>query len=281
MTEKFYLVPTSSIDRTVPPEQVNQQYRMETKTPLPFFDSTISPVGKLRSELEELNKRSSVLSDYELWHAYAKLFSAYLLQMPTGDMSYSKPNKNTFTEQIERSATYENIVLENLPSRYRQKAKLLLTLLKTAPNTAIDNFGWNDNGQVKIQGQLITGTNLYDLIYFAIKNKIPTTTVRSVPRGWENMLEIFQKINLPESLSKVIFYKPSRTLPTEQQRTVEVSVIPSPIKSPVLTRSRKKKQELQYQQQQKREQQLSQRHELREAKLAEKRGSSLTWQVPF
>ena len=122
----------------------------------------------------------------------------------TGQVSQPEPvnTTDTYTEQVTlhspqqdycHSNTQDSIhedLLSSLPLPLRSRAKVILNHL--AKHT---NLRWNDKGEIIVNGKVVTGSNINDLIKIQLKD------YRSFhPVGAEVFSQLVQESNVPQSV---------------------------------------------------------------------------------
>ena len=122
----------------------------------------------------------------------------------TGQVSQPEPvnTTDTYTEQVTlhnpqqdycHSNTQDSIhedLLSSLPLPLRSRAKVILNHL--AKHT---NLQWNDKGEIIVNGKVVTGSNINDLIKIQLKD------YRSFhPVGAEVFSQLVQESNVPQSV---------------------------------------------------------------------------------
>lgn len=122
----------------------------------------------------------------------------------TGQVSQPEPvnTTDTYTQQVTlhspqqdycHSNTQDSIhedLLSSLPLPLRSRAKVILNHL--AKHT---NLQWNDKGEIIVNGKVVTGSNINDLIKIQLKD------YRSFhPVGAEVFSQLVQESNVPQSV---------------------------------------------------------------------------------
>ena len=85
--------------------------------------------------------------------------------------------------------TVENDVIQSVPKTLQTQAKLLMSRLKQHPNI----ISWTPNGEVIIQGNRKSGTNIIDLVGGLLR-----TRKNVHPQNEHSFLKTLASINLPE-----------------------------------------------------------------------------------
>jgi len=99
---------------------------------------------------------------------------------------------NSFEKKRDQPEEMIKNIIESVPKTYRYKAHTLLKYLLDAPSSKI---GWDRQGLVTINGAVVTGSNISDLINDAIRER---KTVKAI--GRVQFARLLQDINTPSSL---------------------------------------------------------------------------------
>lgn len=103
----------------------------------------------------------------------------------------NKPDEGKSHTDIHKNWISE--IVNGIPSSYANDAISLYNWI-----FRIKNLTWSDTGELEIDGHVISGSNVVDLIYDAVrKNNSPTN-----PIGHEIFYRIIQKHNTPKKLIK-------------------------------------------------------------------------------
>jgi len=113
-------------------------------------------------------------------------------------------------------------ILHNIPDKDKPYAKSILDIFIS--NSSI--LDWTDNNEVIVDGQVIAGSNLINILLYLTRN-LPVTSSTDVPLGSREVYDKLLSLGMPESWVKK---KPS--IP-RRPRAVSAAVVP--------TRQRKKK----------------------------------------
>ena len=84
----------------------------------------------------------------------------------------------------------DTFIIDAFPRTSKERALRLVTYIRRHD----PEITWSSNGLVTIDGKLITGSNIIDLLRSAIHG-----TIRK-PEGWSDFLEALKRINTPLSL---------------------------------------------------------------------------------
>ncbi|KAK6183384.1 hypothetical protein SNE40_010876 [Patella caerulea] len=96
----------------------------------------------------------------------------------------SAPPAPTLPPQPPQQPDISQSILESVPIKYRPKAKLLLKHIKE--KTPLE---WNDNYELVRDGQVIKGTNAYDIVNDLMRSR---KTVSPAP-GWSDVVSTLKK----------------------------------------------------------------------------------------
>lgn len=99
---------------------------------------------------------------------------------------------DSFGKKRDQSAEMIKNIIESVPKTYRYKAHTLLKYLLDAPSSKI---GWDKQGLVTINGAVVAGSNISDLINDAIRER---KTVKAI--GRIQFARLLHDINIPPSL---------------------------------------------------------------------------------
>lgn len=97
-------------------------------------------------------------------------------------------------EKVDTDDLLERQLLDTVPKPLKKKAKNLFLHLKShrTPGT----FTWSPEGEIKVSGKKVAGSNLIDLIYDTLKSRQGYEN----PVGWGAFNQALALINTPESL---------------------------------------------------------------------------------
>ena len=95
-------------------------------------------------------------------------------------------------KQVEIPLT-DNEILDAIPKNSKTLARSMINRLKTNN----DQVSWNSKGEIAVDGNLIKGSNIIDLISDQLKSR-----KKFNPTGWENFTEVLDRINMPRYLMR-------------------------------------------------------------------------------
>jgi len=99
---------------------------------------------------------------------------------------------NSFGKKRDQSEEMIRNIIESVPKTYRYKAHTLLKYLLDAPSSKI---GWDKQGLVTINGAVVAGSNISDLINDAIRER---KTVKAIGRA--QFARLLYDIDIPPAL---------------------------------------------------------------------------------
>ena len=200
---------------------------------LPFFTSR-SPLQSLRAELEVLNDNPT-LEDSKRWNQYKQIFDKHFKYSNVGGIStggvpsvYSIPSTpaglakqlapsvfsevdhrlfyNVFPDvPIQDVERIVNSIISTLPKSLQNKGQNLLLYLSSHPLFQNNYYSWSVAGELQIEGDLVPGSNVVDLIHYAVRSR-PSIIA---PLGWDAFLKLLVETNAPlEFLKKNFIFPP-------------------------------------------------------------------------
>lgn len=147
--------------------------------PVSQAEKTITAtLNRLDMEMSEILKSNAYGDEREKWLAYLRVLQRYL-HFVDGERAqlYHElvKEQKTDTRPVERSAAVvaetrmnDSIIVESVPAKFRNKAKLLLRRLHDAPSS---DFSWNAAGVVSVNGETIKHSNIVDLVNDAMRSR--------------------------------------------------------------------------------------------------------------
>lgn len=146
-TKKMILVPYDSSCCTTSPKTV--------QTP-----GTV--ISRLDEEMSNILNSNQFQDDREKWLQYRQTLQRYLnlSHQPINDKI--EPTSSV-GEEVESKIT-DKVILESVPKSFRGKAKLFLGYARRE-----GKMFWNNNGEVTIDGQLVKGSNIIDIVNDAVR----------------------------------------------------------------------------------------------------------------
>ena len=186
-----------------------KQYEaLANKPPVLALPSSHSPISSLQTALQDLNSKSH-LTDDARWREYEKIFNsyfAYTRKRPTPVMSseidIQSPEEEMNDVLKPLFVDFRSIgrlippIIKTLPTSLRQKGDHLLTFLAQTSDVLNGSFQVTRTGHISISGHEIPGSNLLDLIHYAVR---PKRKVKE-PQGWSTFLHFLHQHNVPREL---------------------------------------------------------------------------------
>lgn len=176
--QKLYLVPQHQLDslkHRLPPERLRETVENE-------LDEAMKNILDLQGlDLHEKAKKyASVLQRFLSLVKQGELEKGVLtLSLPTDDPG--PVNKEDVLEDV----------LKQMPSRSRKNVEYLVSTIRKAKGAA----GWNDQGELIINGSVIKGSHMFDLL----KCVTAPRTAKQRPVGWDAFLKALADMNAPTS----------------------------------------------------------------------------------
>lgn len=168
--EKMYLVPSKQLEQLAnqrPPEGESIRHTV---------------VHSLDREMKTVLERGD-LSEYEKAKLYASLLQKYLAHVRMGEEEKTKLNlylpQTGLTQgpDEEKSSVFEE-VLESLPQRYRNNARVLLKKMSQNRDTA----SWDERGTFLYRGTAVAGSHMLDLVKAVTQTHPPLQS--PYPKDW-------------------------------------------------------------------------------------------------
>lgn len=132
------------------------------------------PITRLDSEMQSILNQSSK-DDAEKWKLYQQILQRYLhfteesrkpLRLEVHSQPGDTPSEKT--DSVEPiSGEKLSKVLATIPKTYQSKGELLLRHLTSNPK----RFSWDANGVVSIDGAVIQGSNIVDLVNDGVRQR--------------------------------------------------------------------------------------------------------------
>ncbi len=161
--------------------------------PDPLSDSVLQLDTAMKHILE-----NETMSEYDKLTAYQQTLHKYLKRV---NQSTSRQWNNEFQSGIqtktvpdqgittnEKIIKLEKRVLDSLPKSLRGKGSVLIQHLKEATD-----LNWNDRGELTVDGDIVEGSNISDLIHETLRSRKTSDT----PRGWQRYIDTLVDSNVP------------------------------------------------------------------------------------
>lgn len=190
----------------VPQENVERLARISNNKTIQTPGTTLS---RLDEEMSEILNSNKFMNEREKCRAYLQILQRYLYfvegaKRNTIASKVFPPKLNTttthkITEPIDLEEEDEegekndhmndSFILETVPPKYRQKAKLLLHHIHV---NADNRFVWDKYGVVTIDGVRILGSNIVDLVNEAMRSRKTTN-----PNGRQHFTTFLHSVKVP------------------------------------------------------------------------------------
>ena len=155
-----------------------------------------SKIGKLDQQLESMLNTDALPADEQL-----KLYNQSAQQWQTYQEKDNQPipvmlqSNTTSTTDIQAptkssSRTVYDSVIESIPKTFQRQAKWLLQRIQNS-----DHLGWNEQGELIVDGNPVPGTHMVDLI-----NDVVRRRKTSQPMGWRVFSRALNRLNVPQEV---------------------------------------------------------------------------------
>lgn len=177
-------------------------------------------LSRLDAEMNEILKSNAYADEREKWLAYFSVLQRYLhfadeerahqyhalVKKKEGSAQFS-PTKS----DIPTARMNDSIIIESVPLKFRNKAKLLLRRLHDAPPS---DFSWDSAGVVSASGEPIKDSNIVDLVNDAMRARKVAK-----PAGRKVFAKFLRSIQTPrEFVGNEELWQESRANSTLQSR---------------------------------------------------------------
>lgn len=188
--EKMYLVPKHELEQLKGTQPPQENIRTEA-------------TRLLDAEMRNILQRPG-LGEYDKAKLYATVLQKYLTYVKQGDLDRGKLTL-FLPEQTPLEAGYPletptnpdavvQEVLDNVHTRYRKNAKVLLSKLSQHK----DISSWDDQGGFIYKGMLVKGSNMLDLVRRTLQTHAGAT--KQPPKGWDIFMKAMAELNVPSSV---------------------------------------------------------------------------------
>lgn len=176
---------------------MNHSFKESVIIPYTLFKQCQFDKSTLSSESQNILRDSKLPSDLKM-----KLYSQSKALVPTND-----PEMETSARGVDKE-TIDDIdyIAQLMPLKDQPYVSSILSKIKSRP----DEISWNDRLEAKINGRLLIGSNIIDLLRFVMKNTI-VTRATDIPTGARDFINKLYDIGVPKPWIKVTF-------PTKHQR---------------------------------------------------------------
>lgn len=142
-------------------------------------------ISTLDQEMRSILDRQG-LSDEEKVRQYNQILQRYLEYH-----NHLQPSLTTPTPTpIPAMKNVNEEVLQTVPKTMRRKAQAILERVTHQPNTS-----WNDRGEFVLDGEVIRGSNIVDLVNDMLRHRKSFQ-----PRGWQDFARALRQSNVPLDL---------------------------------------------------------------------------------
>ena len=139
------------------------------------------------SPREKVESYNQILQKHQ--HFY-QLHRAPLQALPPPPPSQSPPPPTQPPTEINKEDKELKEIVSSVPAKFQRKGQLLLERLRKNPD-----IDWNERGELVVKGQVISGSNVVDLVNDALRRR-----KRFEPRGWEIFADALRETNVPQDL---------------------------------------------------------------------------------
>ena len=221
--EKMYLVPSQQLE--------------QLKGPTPKENIRSAAISSLDTEMQGILNRSD-LTEYEKAKRYDSLLQKYLTHIRQKETEKEKLSlflpqtpQNTEEAPVVSDNVYQE-VLDNLPARYKNHARLLLNKMKQNKDVS----AWDVKGTFVYKGDAISGTNMMDLVKGVTQTHALTT--KRLPKGWDVFMRALAELNVPTS----VVGNPANREALDALKSPKGITTTTPVHSPILSHRSAKKQ---------------------------------------
>lgn len=201
----------------IPEDRIESNEKTTFNTPenptLP--QKTVQTLGttltRLDNEMREILESSSYVDEREKWNAYHRILQRYLRLIHTHhpvidtdlyddtnkEPTYAKdemisPIQPQFSSSRVHQTSHNldtDSIIESVPKKYREKAALLTRKLKKISK---DIISWDGAGVVSINGKVIHGSNIVDLVNEAMRSR-----KKKIAIGRKQFGKVLKDLNVP------------------------------------------------------------------------------------
>lgn len=208
---KMILVPADSVKNTVLASQINDlEVGLERKKSESTDCKTVQTPGNVLTRLDRemyeiLN--GTTANAHDKWLLYSQVLQRFLNfakdeNKPSNIVEAPiKSQEETIAEDREEEegiTALDNHIIEAVPDSFRKCAILLLKRLHRAGEKQIT---WDSNDRVSIDGEIIEGANMVDLINDALRARKYHEAV-----GRAQFAELIRRIGVPKEIIKNSFF---------------------------------------------------------------------------
>lgn len=187
---KMILIPEDSVDKlkTTAHGDVHNVISALAKEIQPSAQTPGTVESRLDAQLLEILQSKTPRDDHEKWKLYNDVLRRYLFY--TGQHKVqSLPVQETEDQKLNTQYASQDIVA-TIPKTFQRKAEGVLTYIDRVD--AGKRLKWDAHGQVTLDGQVLPGVNIVDLIQDVVRAR-----KNQQAKGWEHFSEFLHSINTP------------------------------------------------------------------------------------
>ena len=190
-----------------------------------------SVTSRLDAEMSDILNSSTCKDEREKWSLYRQVLQRYLhfkeaetrekeekskKNIQTGAKEFSQERSNEVEEDDEeQEKTEDAYIIDSIPPKYKQKAKNLLRGLRAGGLIV-----WNNLGSVTIDGAVVPGANMVDLINDAVRDR-----KRSIPVGHLQFATVLRNTAIPrEFIGNKRVWRTATNIPPPQPLSASATI---------------------------------------------------------
>lgn len=175
--------------RLVPNDLIDMIKRRDVQSSTPEMDATVRLDRKMEIILND--KQLTLEQKVAQYNSALSEYLNYRRQVNTSNQSEHTHSTNQnipiSTAPVHRSEDGE-VILRSLAKTYRPRGAALLQLLSES-----GRIGWNDNHELVIDNQTISGSNMSDLVYDTVARQKTKS-----PVGWQAFSNVLDTLHIPQ-----------------------------------------------------------------------------------
>ena len=186
----------------VDPKIMDSMRESTMSSPVP--DATVGSLRQLDEQMRDILDRNDMNLEDKA-NLYQQVLRKYLVRVkqyenkPLGAVTVKGENQSTLPLRAEGDLNtadptqgyIETDVLQSVPKTMKNKAERLLQRIRNHPD-----LKWNQRGEIVWKDQLITNSNLVDLIHDVLRKR----RRHPDPSGWRVFSEALAAVNVPREL---------------------------------------------------------------------------------
>lgn len=199
----------------IPAEQAAQAFPVALQMPGQEFPATVQTQGSATSRLD--SDMSAILhslefkDDREKWARYEQALQRFLslknLQGRPIATTTTTKSENSGGEDDERRQADVNKLVLKIPKTYRGKGKKLLNFILNS-----SQIDWESEGRVKIDGSVIPGSNIVELVKDVVKPK--RNKKDDPPLGRAQFVDALKRVKVPpDAIGNKSFWRDQNSEP--------------------------------------------------------------------